>query len=104
MKRTLTTLAEAASGPLRRVVLTVTAMGFHSLFRWLWPGRSQRAKLRVELYTRRGCHLCEDVWEQLLAAQRRYPLAVETVDVDSVAELVARYGECVPVVVVDGKE
>lgn len=56
--------------------------------------------MNVIVYTRQGCHLCEDA----IALLQHYGLRVELVDVDEDPELVARYNECVPVVVIDGKE
>lgn len=55
---------------------------------------------RCLLYTRDGCHLCDQAAEVLA----RHGLAYESVDVDQDPELRARYNECVPVVVIDGKE
>ncbi len=52
------------------------------------------------LYTRRGCHLCDQAADVL----RRHGLAFTVVDVDQNDELKSRYDECVPVVVMDGKE
>ena len=54
----------------------------------------------VILYTRSGCHLCDDA-RQLLES---YGLTPELVDIDADADLVDRYDTCVPVVVIDGKE
>jgi glutaredoxin len=54
----------------------------------------------VVLYTRRGCHLCDDA----LALLRRHGLAPREVDIDAAAELRARYDSCVPVVEIDGRE
>jgi len=59
--------------------------------------------MHVLMYTRAGCHLCEDAWAQLEAAQRRHGFTMEAVDVDSDPELAACHGDCVPVVLVDGK-
>jgi len=50
------------------------------------------------LYSRRGCHLCEEA-EDLLAAWR---CAVEVIDVDADAAAAAAYGDRVPVLVRDG--
>lgn len=52
------------------------------------------------VYTRQGCHLCEDA-EALL---RRYGLSPQLINIDEDPALVERYTDCVPVVVVDGKE
>lgn len=52
------------------------------------------------LYTRQGCHLC-DVAGEVLA---RHGLTFQKVDIDADATLRERYDQCVPVVVIDGKE
>jgi glutaredoxin len=52
------------------------------------------------LYTRQGCHLCEQAHQVLL----RYGLRPTVVDVDQDTELVRRYDQCVPVVWIDGRE
>ena len=63
----------------------------------------QRPDLRVVLYTRHGCHLCATAWQMLDEARGRHGFALEAVDVDSTAELATRYGNCVPVVTVNGR-
>jgi glutaredoxin len=58
----------------------------------------------VTLYTRVGCHLCEEA-ERVLREQRAAtPFRLELVDVDRDPELARRYGVRVPVVAVDGVE
>lgn len=52
------------------------------------------------LYSRQGCHLCEEAAEVLA----RCGVSFEKVDIDAEADLARRYGECVPVVVIDGRE
>jgi glutaredoxin len=51
------------------------------------------------LYTRTGCHLCDDA----LSLLTRYGLEPEVIDIDRDDELVAQYGEWVPVVLIDGR-
>src|SRR5262245_47769350 len=73
---------------------------------WLWGWWRRRggaAGLRVVLYTRRGCHLCEDAWGLLERQRRRYGFRLEAVGVAAAADLAARYGREVPVVEVNGK-
>ncbi len=55
---------------------------------------------QVLLFTRSGCHLCDEAEEILL----RHGLSPQKIDVDASPELRAKYDTCVPVVVVDGKE
>jgi thiol-disulfide isomerase/thioredoxin len=52
---------------------------------------------RLTLYFRSGCTLCDEMQDELLAVQSRYGFALELVDVDSSAALVADYGHKVPV-------
>jgi glutaredoxin len=54
----------------------------------------------VLLYTRDGCHLCEEAKALLLA----YGLSPREIDIDQDALLRERYDQCVPVVVIDGQE
>ena len=54
---------------------------------------------RLVLYTRTGCHLCNDA-EQLL---RRHGLVPECVDIDADPALRQQFDTCVPVVEIDGK-
>ena len=49
--------------------------------------------MRLRLYGRRHCHLCEEMAEAL----RARGLAFEEIDVDGSAELKERYGRFVPV-------
>jgi glutaredoxin len=52
------------------------------------------------LYSRQGCHLCD----QAAMVLARHGVSFEKIDIGTDPDLVARYGECVPVVVIDGRE
>lgn len=56
--------------------------------------------LRAVVYSRQGCHLCEEAVALLLQAG----LEVETVDIDAHPPLRERYDRCVPVVLIEGQE
>jgi glutaredoxin len=51
------------------------------------------------LYTREGCHLCEQARELLVA----HGLKPKLVDIDTDPTLRERFDTCVPVVEIDGK-
>jgi hypothetical protein len=71
---------------------------------WLWWRRGPgRPACEVVLYTRAGCHLCEDALGVLRRARRRYPFLLRQVDIDADEELTRLYGLCVPVVTVGGR-
>ncbi len=54
----------------------------------------------ITLYSREGCHLCDIAADVLL----RNMLSFDVVDIDADPTLRERYEECVPVVVIDGRE
>ncbi len=75
------------------------------------PGKASRSRTnrrqpvrlrtvgRLELVTRRGCHLCEEVETELA----RLGVAAELLDVDADPELSRLYDFRVPVLLVDGR-
>ena len=71
---------------------------------WKWF-RSQhpRPVLRVIVYTRANCHLCDQAAEFLNSQQRRQEFEVEWIDVDQDDELRSFHGDWVPVIEINGK-
>ncbi|MGC4176102.1 glutaredoxin family protein [Demequina sp.] len=57
---------------------------------------------RVVMYTRAGCHLCDDALEVVAAVCQASGSDYQLVDVDADPSLKDAYGEQVPVVTVDG--
>jgi glutaredoxin len=57
---------------------------------------------RVTLYTRAGCHLCEEAKKVLDAVQARAEFHLEVRDIDADVELRRLYDTEVPVVAIDG--
>jgi glutaredoxin len=51
------------------------------------------------LYTRKGCHLCDEARNVLV----RHGVSVTPIDIDEHPQLRARFDYCIPVVEVDGK-
>ena len=70
-----------------------------------WSENGRRPDVRFHklvLFTRANCHLCEEAKKQLADFSAFLP-HVEEVDIDRDPELVARFGDCVPVVEIDGR-
>jgi hypothetical protein len=65
-------------------------------------GPAGRRFSRLVLYTRTGCHLCDDAGALLNRYSAFLPPVVE-VDIDRDPQLIARFTTCVPVVEFDGK-
>jgi hypothetical protein len=59
---------------------------------------------RVVLYGKPGCCLCDEARDAVAAVRAEHPFELDEVDVSIDAELHRRYGERIPVVVVDGEE
>ena len=60
------------------------------------------APLRVTLYGRPGCSLCDQAGQFLHCIARRIPLAVDVVNIESDDALLQRYMFEIPVIAVDG--
>ena len=61
-------------------------------------------RTRVTLYTRAGCHLCEEAERVVRAEQAGGEFRLELVDIDRDPELARRYGVRIPVVALDGQD
>jgi glutaredoxin len=58
----------------------------------------------VTLYTRPGCHLCDDARAELQRLRARLPFTLQEVDITTDDALHRRYLERIPVVALDGEE
>ena len=67
--------------------------------------RGERDVIALTLYSRPGCHLCDEM-KAVVAARRarRCRSALEEIDISTDADLEARYGLEIPVLLVDGKK
>ena len=61
-------------------------------------------KHRVILYGKPGCHLCAIAHQLLLGLAREFDLTIEEVDITRDDALLTRYGETIPVVVIDDRK
>lgn len=82
--------------------LLIQSESFDQGLRGWTPSRPGRRFEELTLYTREGCHLCEEAAETIQDHQRWLP-AVTLIDIDSDPKLIERFGTCVPVLAVDGK-
>ncbi len=58
----------------------------------------------LQMMTRKGCCLCDDAYIAADLAQRHDLCRFEVVDIDQHADLLAKYGHDVPVLLIDGIE
>jgi hypothetical protein len=57
----------------------------------------------LTLYSRPGCHLCDDMKAVVERVARSVPLTIEVVDITTDPVLEARYGLEIPVLLIEGK-
>jgi glutaredoxin len=58
----------------------------------------------IELYTRPGCHLCEDAKRVILAASSKFDFHLCERNVEDSAEMESNYGEEIPVIFINGRQ
>jgi glutaredoxin len=56
----------------------------------------------VTLYSKPGCHLCDDALEALGRVQKLQPFDLEVINIQDDPGLLADYGEQIPVVLLNG--
>ena len=60
--------------------------------------------IRIEIYSRPGCHLCDDAKAVIEQFRSVYPLELCTINVEDKTELESLYGSEIPVVFINGRE
>lgn len=63
-----------------------------------------KPEVRLVLYSRAGCHLCEVAAADLAEIAGEIGESFEEIDITSDPELEMEYGDRIPVVLLDGKE
>ena len=61
-------------------------------------------KARVIIYSRPGCHLCEEAKEAMRAAACESLYMLEEINIENKLELLARYRDDIPVITINGVE
>ena len=60
--------------------------------------------IRIDIYSRPGCHLCDDAKAVVEPLRQLYEMVLRTINVESSADLENRYGPDIPVVFINGEE
>jgi len=89
----------AARGPQQRRIVTSWVVAHLMTSQGLDDDTTMTQPPSVTLYTREGCHLCDEARRVL----QEHGLVPEEIDIDTDAALREQYDQCVPVVVMDGR-
>ena len=65
---------------------------------------ASRSLPEVVLYTRAGCHLCDEAKEQLEVLRKTVAFDLREIDIDTNPELQRRYNDEVPVIFIHGRK
>jgi glutaredoxin len=57
---------------------------------------------KITIYSRNGCHLCDDAFNTLESMREELNIEIDVIDIDQNAELVKLYSDQVPVIHIDG--
>jgi glutaredoxin len=60
--------------------------------------------VQIDIYSRPGCHLCDEAKAVIERVQRRFAFALRVIDIESDPALEKEYGEQIPVVFVNGNK
>ena len=58
----------------------------------------------VEIYSRPGCHLCDDAKEIIERVRKRIAFTLRTINIETDDALEKEYGEEIPVVFINGNK
>ena len=58
----------------------------------------------IDIYSRPGCHLCDEARAVVEPLRERYAVMLRTINVESSSDLENRYGSDIPVVFINGEE
>ena len=59
-------------------------------------------RAQVQIYTRPGCHLCEEAKREIVAARCADQYVLEEINIDTDAALAELYGWEIPVITING--
>lgn len=60
-------------------------------------------KAKVTIYSRHGCHLCHVMRDEVVQIQSDLDFTIEIIYIDKNIELEEKYGEQVPVIMINGE-
>ncbi len=66
--------------------------------------RKNRPKIKVEIYSKPDCHLCDEAKALLVKIQKEIPFEISEVDITQHAALFEEFKEQIPVVFINGRK
>ena len=60
--------------------------------------------VQIDIYSRPGCHLCDEAKAIIELVQRRFPFELRVINIEQDSELEKQYGSDIPVVTINGNK
>ena len=60
--------------------------------------------VHIDIYSRPGCHLCDDAKEIIERVQKRFAFTLRVINIEGDPNLEAAYGTEIPVVLINGNK
>ena len=60
--------------------------------------------IEIEIYSRPGCHLCDEAKEVIDRVRLRFPFAIRVINIETDPDLEKTYREQIPVVFINGNK
>ncbi len=90
---------------LRRQIATDIARTQRFLRRMSSFGHARiRSPIKVEIYSRPGCHLCDDAKDVIERVRSRVPFELSIIDIETDPALEQLYGAEIPVILINGNK
>ena len=68
------------------------------------PGSRSSLKLHVVIYSRPGCHLCDEAKAAILSAGCNDQFVLDEINIESDKSLLKKYQHDIPVILIEGTE
>lgn len=60
--------------------------------------------IQIDIYSRPGCHLCDEAKGVIERVRRRVPLSICVINIEEDSQLETAYGTEIPVIFINGKK
>lgn len=61
-------------------------------------------EIKIEIYSKRGCHLCDKAKAVIEKVKDKYPITISEIDISNNPALLKKYKEKIPVVFINNRQ
>ena len=68
------------------------------------PATVKSSRFLVEIYSKPGCHLCDEAKEVLIKAKKKFDMEIKEINIEEDHELFQKYRYDIPVIWINGRK